>query len=337
MTHDPTKCIPPNSADDAAHMTCWVVSDGKAGMENQCLGLARAMGLQPVVKRVKLRFPWKQLIPFFRHGLKYAMSSKSDPIMPPWPNVLIASGRASVAVSLYVRKKSRENGSAGTFTVQIQNPVLDPSRFDLLIVPRHDQLCGQNIMTTRGSLHRVTKELLEEEAKKFLPQVAHLPSPLIAVSIGGSNSVYSLTSKEMKKISDQLAAIAGGEGGLMITTSRRTGAENLKILQEGLKDSPAYIWDGKGPNPYYGMLGLAETILVTCDSVNMVSEACSTGKPVMIIDLPGGSDKFRRFHQAMRDDGMTRPFKGHIERWGYTPLEDMRLAAERVYAMMSER
>jgi len=318
-------------------MTCWVVSDGKAGMENQCLGLARAMGLQPVVKRVKLRFPWKQLIPFFRRGLKYSISPKGDAIEPPWPDVLIASGRASIAPSLYVRKKSRENGALGTFTVQIQNPVLDPSRFDLLIVPRHDQLSGPNIMTTRGSLHRVTKELLDEEAKKFLPNVAHLRTPRIAVSIGGSNSVYSLTPREMKTIAAQLASIAGSEGGLMITTSRRTGAENLRILQDALKDSPVYIWDGTGPNPYYGMLGVADAILVTCDSVNMVSEACSTGKPVMIIELPGGSDKFRRFHQAMRDDGMTRPFRGHLERWTYTPLEDMRLAAERVHTMMRER
>ncbi len=306
-------------------------------MENQCLGLAEALGASCEVKRIKLRSPWKQLSPFLRHGLAYAFSAQGAPIAPPWPDLLIASGRASVPASLYARRASRKNGGRGTLTVQIQNPVIDPSRFDLVVVPRHDRLSGSNVMTTRGSMHRVTPDMLAREAVRFLPQVAHLPSPRIAVLIGGSNAVYSLTSREMKVVAAQLAAIAGREGSLMITPSRRTGAENLAILQDALRDTPSYIWDGQGDNPYYGMLGLADAIVVTCDSVNMVSEACSTGKPVMVIDLPGGSDKFRRFHQAMRDDGMTRPFTGKIETWSYAPLDDMRLVAERVQEMLERK
>ncbi len=306
-------------------------------MENQCLGLAEALGASCEVKRIKLRSPWKQLSPFLRHGLAYAFSDQGDPVVPPWPDLLIASGRASVPASLYARRASRKNGGRGTLTVQIQNPVIDPSRFDLVVVPRHDRLSGLNVMTTRGSMHRVTPDMLAREAVRFLPQVAHLPSPRIAVLIGGSNAVYSLTPREMKVIAAQLAAIAGREGSLMITPSRRTGAENLTILQDALRDTPSYIWDGQGDNPYYGMLGLADAIVVTCDSVNMVSEACSTGKPVMVIELPGGSDKFRRFHQAMRDDGMTRPFTGKIETWSYAPLDDMRLVAERVQEMLERK
>lgn len=332
-----TNTVPGTLDPSAKKLSCWVVTEGKAGMENQCLGLSVALGLQPVVKRVKLNFPWKQLSPFLRHGLAYATSSKGDIIAPPWPDLLIASGRSSVPASILARRASRELGGLGTFTVQIQNPVIDASRFDLVVVPRHDLLIGDHVMSTRGSLHRVTPELLANEAGLFLPQVAHLPSPRFAVSIGGSNSVYNLTLREMKDIAQQLAALAGREGSLMITTSRRTGAENLALLQEALKGTPSYIWDGSGHNPYYGMLGLADAILVTCDSVNMISEACSTGKPVMVIELPGGSDKFRRFHQAMRDDGMTRPFRGHVERWTYAPLDDMRLVAERVREMMEAR
>ena len=320
-----------------SQVMCWVVTDGKAGMENQCLGLAEALGVSFKVKRIKLRSPWKQLSPFLRHGLSHAFSDQGDPITPPWPDILIATGRASVPASLYARRMSRYAGGRGTVTVQIQNPVIDSSRFDLVVVPRHDELTGANVMTTRGSLHRVTTEMLAQEAVRFLPQVAHLPSPRIAVLIGGSNAVYSLTPREMKVLAAQLAAIAGREGSLMITPSRRTGTENMAILQEALRDTPSYIWDGQGANPYYGMLGLADVILATCDSVNMVSEACSTGKPVMVIDLPGGSDKFRRFHQAMRDDGMTRPFTGKIETWHYAPLDDMRLVAERIQEMLERK
>lgn len=176
--------------------------------------------------------------------------------------------------------------------------------------------------------------MLAGEAVKFYPQVSHLPPPRIAVSIGGSNAVYKLTPREMKMISEKLRTLADGGTSLMITTSRRTGAKNLAILEKTLKDTPSYIWDGRGTNPYYGMLGLAEAILVTCDSVNMVSEACSTGKPVMVIDLPGGSDKFRRFHEMMRAEGLTRPFSGTIEKWKYEPLDETRLVAARIKEMM---
>ncbi|MDD4615654.1 MAG: mitochondrial fission ELM1 family protein [Alphaproteobacteria bacterium] len=315
---------------------CWVVTDGKAGMENQCIGLAEALGFLPIVKRVKLKSPWKQLVPFLRCGLSHAFSDTGDSLSPPWPDVLISCGRAGIGGSLYVRRASRKNGARGVFTVHIQNPVIAPSLFDLVIVPRHDRLMGPNIIATRGSLHRITPEILSREAEKFLPRVANLPSPRIAVLIGGTSAVYSLTPHEMKGIAAQLADVAK-QYGLMITTSRRTGEENLAVLQQALEGTKCFIWDGKGDNPYFGMLGLAEAVLVTCDSVNMVCEACVTGKPVMVISLPGGSEKFRRFHQAMRDDGFTRPFNGCIETWSYPPLDEMSLVAARIKAAMEAR
>ena len=320
---------------DKSQVTCWVVTDGKAGMENQCLGLAEALGLKPVVKRIRLRTPWRQLTPFLRHGLRWAFSAKGDSIAPPWPDLLIATGRHSVPASLYVRRATLKTGHARTFTVQLQNPVIDPSRFDLVVVPRHDTLTGPNVMTTRGALHRVTPEMLQREGAKFLPKIAKLPHPPLGVLIGGSNSVYSLTPREMQPLASQLAELAKTSGGsLIVTPSRRTGGDNLAILQETFKNVPHYIWDGTGANPYYGILDLADAFFVTADSVNMVSEACTTGKPVHVIELPGGADKFRRFHQSLRDDGLTRSFTGKLELWDYAPLNDLELVATRIRTMM---
>jgi len=315
-------------------VTCWVVTDGKAGMENQCVGLAEALGMAPIVKRIVLRAPWRQLSPFLRHGLGWAFSRKGDALTPPWPDLLIATGRASIPASLYIKRMSRRT-QRPTFTVQLQNPVIDPSRFDLVVVPRHDGLTGANVMTTKGALHRVTPDLLASEAAKFLPNFAQLPRPYTTVLLGGSNAVYQLTPREMLALCQQLRAIVLQTGGsLLITPSRRTGADNITLLRENLKDLPVYIWDQQSANPYFALLGLADHILVTCDSINMVTEACRTGKPVQVIDLPGGSDKFRRFHQAMRDDGYTRAFNGALENWNYTPLDDMHTVAARVREMM---
>jgi mitochondrial fission protein ELM1 len=278
------------------------------------------------------------LSPFLRHGLRYAFKTDADPISPPWPDILIATGRASIPASLYVRRASRTSGIYKTFTVQLQNPVIDPSRFDLVVVPRHDGLTGANVMTTRGSLHRATSALVRQEAEKFLPLVAHLPSPRVAVLIGGSNAVYQVTPHEIALLTEQLRRLVQTMGaGLMVTPSRRTGEAHLALLKEGLEGLPTYIWDGRGVNPYYGMLGIADYIMVTCDSVNMVSEACSTGKPVYVIDLPGGSDKFRRFHQSLRDDGVARRFEGQLEAWNYQALNDVELVAERIRQMMGRK
>lgn len=321
-------------------IVCWVVTDGKSGMENQCLGLAEALGLAPTVKRVKLRTPWQQFAPFLRHGLRYAFSSKGNPLSPPWPDLLIATGRASVPASLYVRQASAAAGKA-TFTVQLQNPIISPRFFDLVVVPQHDGLVGPNVLTTRGALHRVTPELLRKEAQKLRPRVVQLPKPHIALLLGGSNAVYQLTPGVMETLTAQLSNLTKSTGGsLLITPSRRTGEENLKLLKQGLQGAPAFIWDGQGENPYYGMLGLADYILVTCDSVNMVSEACTTGKPVYVVDLPGGSEKFRRFHAALRGtgNGLTRVFQGRLdEPWKYQLLDDVNMVAGRIKELMARR
>src|ERR1700683_4283789 len=158
--------------------TCWIVTDGKAGMESQCLGLAEALGVEPLVKRVMLRTPWRQLSPYLNFGLSHAYEKGSDALAPPWPDILIATGRHSVPASLYVRGESRRAG-ARTLTVQLQNPVIAPSHFDLVVAPLHDRLSGPNVISTIGALHRVTRARLAADAAAFAPQVAHLPRPYV--------------------------------------------------------------------------------------------------------------------------------------------------------------
>lgn len=327
MTHEPS--------------TCWVVTDGKAGMESQCLGLAEALGLTPIIKHVVLRSPWKQLSPYFRLGHRFAFSRRGDAIAPPWPDLLIASGRQSIAASLYVREQSARAGKR-TVTVQVQDPAIAPSHFDLVIAPQHDRLCGANVLLTLGALHRVTTEKLRAAAEAFAPQVAHLKRPYLGVLIGGSNSAYSFGEAEMRNFAAALVgASRARDASLLVTPSRRTGEANLKILQDALKDVPAFVWDGVGANPYYGMLGLADEIVVTCDSVNMVSEAMATHRPVHVFDLPGGSEKFSRFHAKLRERGLCQSFTGTMAPYRPAPPEDdmeRAVAAVRAaYAKAAER
>jgi mitochondrial fission protein ELM1 len=139
----------------------------------------------------------------------------------------------------------------------------------------------------------------------------------------------------MTALAQQLVAAARElSGSLLITPSRRTGEDNLAILKAALSGVPHFLWDGTGDNPYFGLLGLADFLVVTADSVNMVSEAASTGKPVYVADIAGGSEKFARFHRALREDGVTRAFTGTLAPYTYAPLDDMRAVADRVAALL---
>src|SRR3546814_9903310 len=115
----------------------------------------------------------------------------------------------------------------------------------------------------------------------------------------------------------------------MSTPSRRTGRRNEEILRRGRAGLPAEIWDGDGENPYFGILALADHVVVTGDSVNMVSAAASTGTPVHVVHLQGSSAKFTRFHEALVSAGIPRPFTGTLEAWSYAPLDETsRVAGE---------
>jgi mitochondrial fission protein ELM1 len=313
-------------AESDGRPSCWVVSDGRAGNENQCLGLARALGLAPEVKRIRARAPWRWLAPSLWLGALRALDPLGDTLAPPWPKVLIATGRISVAPAAALRRASR----GATFAIQIQNPTIDPGRFDVVVAPAHDRLSGPKVIVTLGAMHGVDQTCLEAAAARFGPRLAHLPRPRIAVLIGGDSKVHRLPPEATRRLTEQLARLARRDGaGLMVTTSRRTVAENQEILRRGLEGLAVDFWDGTDENPYYGYLALAEGILVTADSVNMVSEAAATGKPVQVVDLEGGSARLERFHRAMGEAGITRPFDGHLERWSYPIFnEPQRVAAE---------
>lgn len=311
----------------------WAVHDGKLGMASQVLGLAEAVGGPVVEKRLVIRAPWRHLLPQLWLQPLSALDPGGDGLAPPWPDILIACGRNTIAPALAVK-----TASAGrTLWVQIQDPHFARDRADLLIVPQHDPARGANVFATLGAVHRVTPARLAAGAGQWAPRLAHLPQPRVAVLIGGSNRAFRISAAQLARLAEQLAALARRGLGVMVTPSRRTGETGMRLLRERLAGLPAFLWDGSGDNPYFGMLALADAILVTADSVSMVSEAAATGKPVHILGLDGGSAKFARFHAALAAAGITRPFRGAIEHWSYAPPEDTARAAAAIRERLARR
>jgi hypothetical protein len=288
---------------------CWVVTDGKAGMENQALGLAEALGTDIVVKRIVLRSPWRELSPYLRCGLKYCFSPKGDLLLSPWPDLVVATGRPSILPALYIKQMSQNK----TKIIYIQNPKISPTLMDVVIVPKHDRLRGKNVVQTNGAMHRITEETLVRGQEQFR-HFSKLPSPRLVVLFGGSNGSYELKASTMLSLMTRLKAFQEKyQGSLLISPSRRTDEESLKVLDQFKNQKNVYIWDGKGDNPYFGLLAWADSLFVTCESVSMISEVCSTDKSVYLLRLPGHNKKFEFFHQSMIDLGRLQWFEGEKE------------------------
>jgi mitochondrial fission protein ELM1 len=296
----------------------WVLHDGKPGMASQALGLAEATGFAFSEKPLSIRRPWAWLPPQLWLAPLDAAREGGLVLAPPWPDLVIGCGRNTARPALAIRRAS----GGRTVAAQIQDPRVGRTEFDMLFVPEHDRLRGPRIVVTRGAIHRVTPARLATERRRF-PALEALARPIIGVLIGGSNRAYRLDLRQLAKIAEMIAAALRRSGGsAVVTPSRRTGERGLGLLRERLAGLPGSIWDGEGENPYYAYLAVADALLVTADSVSMVSEAAATGKPVHIIGLGEGDAKFARFHETMQKAGITRPVRGQLECWSYTPPDD---------------
>lgn len=305
---------------DRAAPSSWILTEPYAGLQSQALGLAEAAGLAPETRTLTARFPWNYVsAPRWPWPLR---AVQGEAIAGARPGVILGCGGMAGAVGAALR-------GPRTRVVHIQNPRMAFSKFDLIIVNTHDEVTGPNVIVTRTALHRVTAPRLAEAAARWAPVFAHLPRPLVAVSVGGTNGRFTLDAKVAAGLGASLAGMMDRDRvGLMLTPSRRTDPQATAALSAALSPRGAYVWDGEGENPYFGMLALADLIIVTIDSVSMVSEAAATGAPVMVAPLPGRSRRIGLFTDQLVRDGRIRHFQGRYDHWPVAPLDDTAEAAQ---------
>lgn len=269
--------------------SCWGITDGSAGMVSQVRSLALAMGLQPQMKTIALKKPFAFLPNIILGGIlkNYILTHMlrdTEVLAAPYPEIVISCGRKGALVCAGLKMREPKIRA-----IHIQDPQMPPENFDVVVAMQHDRVEGKNVIKTLFALHNISPEMLEAAHRKFAPVFEDYPKPHITVLLGGSTNKYKLTQARMAKVIEQLQdVVSKTQGSLLITPSRRTGASNIEALRQAFSGNKrVYIYDGKAQNPYMGMLASADKILVTNDSVNMMSEAFSTGKPVTIIDLEG--------------------------------------------------
>ncbi|PYD79885.1 mitochondrial fission ELM1 family protein [Komagataeibacter sucrofermentans] len=300
-----------------------VIAPDLAGMRSQTFGLARRAGLAPELHALAPRGLWRHMPAAWWPAPLRAISPLGLPdTYRDHPVISIGGSGGAVGAAL-----KRE----GACVIQVQNPRLSPARFDLVIANHHDRLRGPNVVLTRTALHGVTPALLAQAREEWLPRLAHLPRPLVSVLVGGGNGRFRLGPAEGAALAGELAAMMRRDRvGIALTPSRRTDPAVCHELQRALAGPDAWVWDQTGPNPYLGLLACADAIVVTMDSVSMVSEAVATSVPVMVAALPGRSRRIGHFLRELEQAGRIRPFAGRLETWEVMPLDDTELAAQAV-------
>lgn len=294
----------------------WVLCDDRAGNVSQCLGVAEALGL-PFIEK-KIIYNALGGLPNFLLGANtFAITPESKgALVAPWPDLVIAAGRRTAPVARYIKRQS--GGKARL--VQIMDPgTTGAEEFDLICIPAHDSKDERraNEMTVWGAPHRVTPDRLAEAKALWQGRFQDLPEPRIGLIVGGATRNKSFTPDMGRELGQKINEMAKAEGGsVLVTTSRRTGEAASAILDEITVPSFQYQWGDVGENPYFGILACSDMLVVTGDSVSMCSECCATGKAVYIYASDNMiSAKHERMVASFIKGGYATLFDGKCHSW----------------------
>jgi mitochondrial fission protein ELM1 len=273
--------------------TVWVLASPRAGDASQVLALAEAIGWPFEIKRLTFKPLNILLAPPFVTSDAGLDRARSSALAAPWPDLVLASGRENEPVARWIKRQS----GGRTQIVQVGRPWGPLAAYDLVVTtPQYRLPARPNVLENAVPLHRVTPERLEAAAGRWEERLARLPRPLIAVLVGGNSGPYALTRRSGQRLATAARAMAAELGGsLLVTTSSRSPRAAARALEEGLAGPHLlYRWrKGDPDNPYFAFLALADEIIVTADSMSMVSEALATGKRVHLFDLGQGWTSMR--------------------------------------------
>lgn len=306
----------------------WLIDAYRAGERGQVRALVDALGW-PCETKV-LDYRKHVFLPHLlgQSTLRGISAASAARLQPPWPDLVISSGVRNEPVCRWIRRQS----GGRTRYVHVGRPWAPLDTFDLVITtPQYRVPAHPNVLNNMLTLHSVTEERLAQARPQWESAFAGLPRPRFAVMVGGNSGPFTLGTKAATRLGREVSQLARANGGsLLVSTSSRTHPAAVDALQAAIT-APNYFyrWRGANPdNPYMGILAWADRVIVTGDSIAMLSEACATGKPVTMFDLGG-----------MRDinDESTRDFRlggacyALLLRWFWQPLtRDITLVHRRV-------
>ncbi|MHA1550304.1 MAG: ELM1/GtrOC1 family putative glycosyltransferase [Alphaproteobacteria bacterium] len=286
----------------------WAIIDNRMGTTNQVRGITSQLeGFKIIEKNVE--YTWEIKLPNILHSIFGSPhSTESEKLFSgQTPDLIISGGRRTASISVHLKKRY-----PNALNVQVLKPNLPLKNFDFVVLPEHDsgEKTSPKILTYIGAMHRFTAPVLTQAKKEWTKEFKPFKKPRIAVLIGGSTKSRTFSEKDAETLARVLAQTKKDlKGSLLITTSRRTGEKQTEILRKNTNADYFYAPEDKKENPYVGFLGSADILVVTGESVSMLSEATGAKKPLFIyapksLLIP----KHQRFVDKLYKLGVAKPF-----------------------------
>ena len=292
-----------------------LLTQGMHGMVSQVEGLVRALGFTYKHQSIELKPFWNllppKLTPISENLVKEKFVCDSK--------VIISCGRKSVIPSIALKKRLGKE----IFTIHIQDPKVSLKYFDLIISPEHDNIKGDNVLTTKGAIHYLTKKEIKDNFNYL--NVNKEKKKLVAFIIGGPNKYYNYNDQAIQQLFTKIKTLfTPDKYKVIIVPSYRTPEKIIKKAFDTFNFNHIVI-KTVDKKAYLSALALADVSVVTCDSTSMISEAAITGKPVYIAMMKSNKNngRFKKFYSLLTNLGITRELKNSVEEWSYESLNEV--------------
>ena len=305
-----------------------LLTEGLHGMISQVEGLAKALDLDYFHEKIELNIPWNLIPPSLTPKKKFVFKNQINKDY----DVIISCGRKSIIPSIFLKKNSNKK----IVNIHIQNPKVSLKHFDFVIAPDHDSIHGPNVIISKGAIHYLTINEIDE-AKDYLENKIEKEKDVLTLILGGPTKYYKYSNKNIIQIFSKInKQILEKSLQLIVIPSNRTPEKIIQFAKEYFGKNQLIV-DTVDKQAYLSSLALAKYIIVTCDSSSMISEAALTGKPIYVAMIPTiRSDKrFKKFRNLLEDMNIIRKFEDELDTWNYEKLDETNRIAKQIKAKLS--
>ena len=291
-----------------------LLTEGMHGMISQVEGLAKALDLDFTHEKIELNNFWKLIPPKFTPIKEFVFKNKINRNF----DIVISCGRKSVIPSIFLKKKSKNK----IVNIHIQDPKVSLKNFDFIVAPEHDSIEGKNVITSKGAIHYLRENELNENAN----YLKHLikKEKIVTLIVGGPNKYYDYNEGIINEIFLKIKKNFIEKGFQLILIPSMRTPEKIIDLAKNSFDNDQIIIDEVDKKAYLSSLKLSDYIVVTCDSTSMISEAAMTGKPIYIAQMPPikQNKRFKKFFELFKNLNIVKDLENPIENWNYEKLNE---------------
>ena len=291
-----------------------LLTEGLHDMISQVEGLAKALDLEYIHEKIELNNFWRLIPPKLTPIQNYVFKNDIKKNF----NVIISCGRKSVIPSIYLKQKYQNQ----VMNIHIQDPKVLVDNFDFVVVPEHDDLDGKNVLKSKGALHYLKDNELEEN-KNYLKSKIN-KEKLVTLVVGGPNKYYNYNTSILDKIFFKIKDNFISKGFQLIFIPSIRTPKNIIDKAKNYFDDSQIIITNVDKKAYLSSLKLADYIVVTCDSTSMISEAAMTGKPIYVAQMPAirNNLRFKNFFESFKSLNIIRDLENSAENWSYKKLNE---------------